>query len=84
MEGTYPFTGIDTKIRNASLTCVCSTTLPKTGRLLVKTGRFLPKIQKGSSKERWVCSYQLRLYTNLPEFRLGIPLLCLGLLELRL
>ena len=40
----------DTDIRNLFLKCVCSTAVPQ-------IGRFLPKKQKASSEECWVCTH---------------------------
>ena len=34
--------------------CVCR----RIGRLLPRTGRFLPKKWKASSKEHWVCTHE--------------------------
>ena len=56
----------DAAIRNTFSRCVCGTSplhiqigriLPQTGRFLQGIGMFLPKTQKASSKERWLCMY---------------------------
>ena len=37
---------IDAAIRNAFLKCICGASLPQIGRLLLQTGRLLPRIGK--------------------------------------
>jgi len=44
----------DTDIQNIFPKCVCGEAVLQIGRGLPGFGRFLPKKQKASSKERWV------------------------------
>ena len=73
---------VDAEIRNAFQTCICSAASSQTRRLLLKIGRFLPKIgwfllkmQKASSEECWL-SYVPKFLKNSAVSLMDLPELC--------